>query len=106
MGRRLENDVLVAVIDRTGRGGTRKVKTAFEEVTEEYRSHGLSVRLPVTAEIARMAIMGASKSTSERHTLFVSARAVESDVLDGLIAHEAGHKLRTVGGHPSHTAPE
>jgi len=82
--------VLVAVIDRTGRGGTRKVKTAFEEVTEKYASHGLSLRLPVTAEIARMAIMGASKSTSERHTLFVSARA--------------GHMLRTEAGHSSHNA--
>ena len=96
--------MLVAVIDRTGRGGTRKVKTAFEGVTEKYASHGLSLRLPVTAEIARMAIMGASKSTSDRHTLFVSARAVESDLLDGLIAHEVGHMLRTEAGHSSHNA--
>ena len=96
--------MLVAVVDRSGRGGTRKVKAAFEEVTEKYAAHGLALRLPVTAEIARMAIMGASKSTSDRHTLFVSARAVESDLLDGLIAHEMGHMLRTEAGHPSHNS--
>jgi hypothetical protein len=96
--------VLVAVVDRSGRGGTEKVKAAFEEVTQKYATRGIALRLPVTAEIARMAIMGASKSTSDRHTLFVSARAVESDLLDGLIAHEVGHMLRTEAGHPSHNA--
>jgi hypothetical protein len=96
--------VLVAVIDRSGRGGTKKVKVAFEEVTQKYASHGLALRLPVTAEIARMAIMGASKTTSDQHTMFVSARAVESGLLDGLIAHEVGHMLRTEAGHPSHNA--
>lgn len=49
-----------------------------------------------------MAIMGASKSLKIRHTLFVSVRAVESDMLDGLIAHEVGHMLRTEEGHASH----
>jgi len=32
----------------------------------------------------------------------VSVRAVESDLLDGLIAHEVGHMLRTEEGHASH----
>ncbi len=95
--------MLVAVVDRSGRGGTKKVKAAFEEVTEQYASRGLALRLPVTAEIVRMAIMGASKSTSDRHTLFVSVRAVESGMLEGLIAHEIGHMLRTEAGHPSHS---
>lgn len=95
--------MLVAVVDRSGRGGTKKVKAAFESVTEAYASRGLVLRLPVTAEIVRMAIMGASKSTSDRHTLFVSVRAVESGMLEGLIAHEIGHMLRTEAGHPSHS---
>ncbi len=51
-----------------------------------------------------MAIMGATKSGDSAHTLFVSTRAVESGVLDGLIAHEMGHMLRTESGHPSHSA--
>lgn len=95
--------MLVAVVDRTGRGGVQKVKAAFEEVTQKYASHGLALRHPVTAEIVRMAIMGASKSVSDRHTLFVSARAVESGVLDGLIAHEMGHMLRAEADHSSHS---
>ena len=49
-----------------------------------------------------MPIMGASKFMKDRHTLFVSLRAVESGMLDGLIAHEVGHMLRTEEGHASH----
>src|SRR2546425_12695513 len=96
--------VLTAVVDRSGRGGTRKVKAAFEEVTARYAEHGLHVSWPVSAEIVSMAIMGATKSKDSAHTLFVSVRAVESGLLDGLIAHEMGHMLRTESGHPSHSA--
>ena len=95
--------MLVAVVDRTNGDGTRKVKAAFEEVENKYESLGHRLRLPVSAEIGRMAVMGASKSIAERHTLFVSVRAVESGMLDGLIAHEIGHMLRTESGHPSHS---
>jgi hypothetical protein len=95
--------VLTSFVDRAGRGGTRKFKTAFEEVAAKYESQGHRLQFPVSAEIARMAIMGASKSTADRHTLFVSVRAVESGLLDGLIAHEMGHMLRTEEGHPSHS---
>src|SRR5207249_836240 len=66
--------------------------------------HGLHVSWPVSAEIVSMAIMGATKSKDSSHTLFVSVRAVESGLLDGLIAHEMGHMLRTESGHPSHSA--
>ncbi len=99
---RLERAVLVAVVDRAGHGGTRKVKAAFEEVERAYAEQGQALNSPVSAEIVRIPIMGASKSLKDRHTLFVSVRAVESDVLDGLIAHELGHMLRTEAGHPSH----
>ncbi len=101
-GERLEPAVLVAVVDRVGRGGTRKVKSAFEEVVAGYASHDQRVQWPVTVEIVPIAIMGATKSKDSAHTLFVSARAVESGMLDGLIAHEMGHMLRTESGHPSH----
>jgi len=98
----LESDVLVAVVDRAGRDGISKVKVAFEAVERRYAELGYRLERPVTAEIAGMPIMGASKSLKTRHTLFVSVRAVESDVLDGLIAHEVGHMRRAEEGHASH----
>ena len=100
--RRFERSVLSAVVDRTGRGGTRKVKEAFEEVERRYAAKGHEVRWPVSSEIVSMPIMGATKSAGSAHTLFVSRRAVESDMLDGLIAHEMGHMLRTEARHASH----
>src|SRR5438128_4086526 len=102
--RRLGFAMLTAVVDRWGRGGTRKVKAAFEEVAARYADHGLHIAWPVSAEIVSMAIMGATKSKASAHTLFVSVRAVESGLLDGLIAHEMGHMLRTESDHPSHSA--
>ena len=94
--------MLVAVVDRTGRGGTRKVKQAFEVVEQRYGELRSALKWPVSAEIVPIQIMGASKSQNDRHTLFVSARAVESGLLEGLIAHEVGHMLRTEAGHASH----
>lgn len=98
----LDRVVLVAVVDRAGRGGTRKVKSTFEEVERKYEEKGYRLRQPVSAEIVRIPIMGASKSLKDRHTLFISVRALESGMLDGLIAHEMGHMLRMEEGHPSH----
>src|SRR6266581_1446595 len=94
--------VLLAIVDKAGRGGTRKVKEAFEAVERRYGEEGLRLRSPVSAEIVSMPIMGASKSLGDRHTLFVSVRAVQSGTLDGLLAHEMGHMLRTEAHHPSH----
>jgi hypothetical protein len=95
-------DVLVGVVDDAGRGGARKVKAAFETVEQRFGELGRQLRRPVTAEIVTMPIMGASKSLEDRHRLFVSVRAVQSEMLDGLIAHEVGHMLRTEEGHASH----
>lgn len=94
--------MLVAVVDRAGRGGTRKAKSTFEEVERRYAEKGLHLSRPVSAEIVKIPIMGASKSLKDRHTLFISVRALESDLLDGLIAHEMGHMLRTEERHASH----
>ena len=94
--------MLVAVVDRVGRGGTRKVRSIYEDVVTDYEAHGHCVRWPVSVEIVGLGIMGATKSRDSEHTLFVSSRAVESGVLDGLIAHEMGHMLRTEARHPSH----
>lgn len=78
------------------------MKAAFETVEKRYGELGYRLQRPVSAEIVAMPIMGASKSLKNRHTLFVSVRAVESGLLDGLIAHEVGHMLRTEEGHASH----
>jgi len=94
--------VLIAIVDKAGRGGTRRVKEAFEAVERRYAEEGLRLRSPVSAEIVSMPIMGASKSLRDRHTLFVSVRAVQSGTLDGLVAHEIGHMLRTEAHHASH----
>ena len=95
--------MLIAVVDKAGRGGTRKVKSAFESVERAYAGLGHTLQRPVSAEIVAIPIMGASKSLPDRHTLFVSVRAVESGLLDGLVAHEVGHMLRTEQDHASHS---
>jgi len=95
-------DVLLTVVDKAGGGGVREVREAFETVERGYAEEGLRLRSPVSAEIVSMPIMGASKSLSDRHTLFVSVRAVQSGTLDGLVAHEMGHMLRTEARHASH----
>lgn len=95
--------MLIDVVDRAGRGGIRKVRSAFDEVERRYSQLGHRLTRPVAAEIVAMPIMGASKSLKGRHTLFVSVRAVESSLLDGLIAHEVGHMLRTEEDHSSHS---
>ena len=101
---RVHRNVLGAVVDRTGRGGTTKVRSAFEAVEARYAAQGLRLTRPVSAEIVRIPIMGASTSSADGHVLHVSARAVGSEMLDGLIAHEMGHMLLTEAGHPSHDA--
>src|SRR5205823_65263 len=92
--------------DKAGRGGTRKVKSAFESVERAYAGLGHTLQRPVSAEIVAIPIMGASKSLPDRHTPFVSVRAVESGLLDGLVAHEVGHMLRPPRtGHRSSGSP-
>src|SRR2546427_2832338 len=92
--------VLVAVVDRAGRGGTRKVKAAFEAVEARYGELGYTPQRPVSAEIVAIPIMGASKSLKDRHTLYVSVRAVQAGLPHGLIPHEARAMLPTEAGHP------
>ena len=79
------------------------MKAAFEAVETRYAELGHTLQRPVSGEIVAIPIMGASKSLKDRHTLYVSSRAVESGLVDGLIAHEVGHMLRTEARHPSHS---
>src|SRR2546422_8782523 len=84
---RVARSVLTAVVDRSGRGGTRKGKAAFEEGAARYEEHGLRVSWPVSAEIVSVAIMGATKLSDSPHPLFVAVRPVECRLLRELIAH-------------------
>ncbi len=101
--RRVRPSVLTAVIDRTGRNGSAKLRSAFDEVESRLSVQGLKVRWPVSGEIVDIPIMGATKSAKEHHTLFVAAGALRSHALDGLVAHEMGHMLLTEAGHASHS---
>lgn len=94
--------VLASVADRTGSGGTDIVRRAFERVESQLAARGWTVGRPVSVEVVRMPIMGATTSKPRGHTLYVSERARDGGMLEGLIAHEAGHMLLTEAGHPSH----
>lgn len=94
--------VLTSVVDRTGEADASVVRATFEGVERRLAAHDLRVAWPVAIEVVRMPIMGATKSTNGSHTLFASLDAVRSNALDGLLAHEAGHMIRTERRHPSH----
>jgi hypothetical protein len=94
--------VLTTVVDRTGKGDVQQVRSTFDEVMEELAKHGYRVAWPVSAEIVNAEIMGATRSPPGRHELSLSIWALRTNMLDGLIAHEAGHMIRTEAGHPSH----
>lgn len=94
--------MLASVIDRTGAGGSDRVRAAIATVEARLAARGQRVAWPIAAEIVPIPVMGATKSPPGRHTLFLSADAVRSSMLEGLIAHEMGHMIRTEERHPSH----
>ncbi len=94
--------VLTSVADRTGHGEPERVRATFEAVERKYAEAGYRILWPVALEVVRMPIMGATKSANGQHTLFASLDAVRSNALDGLLAHEMGHMIRTETRHPSH----
>ncbi len=94
--------MLTSVVNRTGKGDIQLVRSTFEEVEQRLQAHGLRIAWPVSAEIVRSDIMGATRSASSHHKLMISVWALGSTMLDGLIAHEAGHMIRTEADHPSH----
>jgi len=46
--------------------------------------------------------MGYTSRQSQRHMIVVSGFAVESGMLEGLLAHELSHVYRNITNHPSH----
>lgn len=94
--------VLTSVVDRTGEADPDDVRATFETVERKYAERGLRILWPVSIEVVRMPIMGATKSANGSHTLFASLDAVRSNAFEGLLAHEGGHMIRTETRHPSH----
>lgn len=94
--------VLTSVVDRTGRADVVRIRATFDAVERRLAAHGFRVAWPVEVQVVAMPIMGASRSDRGHHTLYVSVGAVRSDALDGLLAHEMGHMIRTETRHPSH----
>ncbi len=94
--------MLVGLVDRTGRADVAEVRSTFEDVERRLAAHDLRVIWPVHVEVVSMPIMGATQSSRGHHTLFASLDAVRSNALDGLLAHEMGHMIRTETRHPSH----
>ena len=108
IGRHLISDgrprtgVLASVEGRTGQAGPEAVRAAYRQVERKLAAHGLRVSWPVSIEIVRMPILGATKTSNGRHTLFASLDALRSGALDGLKARGTGHMIRTETRHPSH----
>ncbi len=100
--RRRDAGVLAGVVDRTGRADVDRVRATFEDVERRLGAHDLRVGWPVDVEVVAMPIMGATNSTAGHHTLFASLDAARSNALDGLLAHEMGHMIRTETRHASH----
>ncbi len=101
-GPRPERGVLAGIVDRTGHADVARVRTTFEEVERRLAAHGFQVAWPVDVQVVTLSVMGATKSDRGHHTLYASLGAVRSDALDGLLAHEMGHMIRTETRHPSH----
>ena len=79
------------------------MRAAFRAVEASFAGAGHAPRWPVGVVVERMPIMGATQSRlGEGHLMHVSLQAAESTMLDGLIAHEMGHVVRTEARHPSH----
>ena len=94
--------MLTSVVDRTGRADVDGVRSTFDEVERRLAAHDLRITWPVAIEVVRMPILGATQSANGRHTLFASLGATRSATLDGLLAHESGHMIRTETRHASH----
>ncbi len=94
--------MLTSVVDRTGKADPEDVRSTFEGVERALAAHNLRIAWPVSIGVVRMPIMGATRSAKSHHTLYASLDAVRSNALDGLLAHEAGHMIRTETRHPSH----
>ncbi len=92
----------VHVEDESGMADVNLAKATWRHVVGRYGRLGLTIGRPVRIVIEAMPIMGATEPTSDGFRLHVAAHAVRSGMLDGLMAHEAGHMIRMEQGHPSH----
>lgn len=77
------------------------IKTLFA-VAEKYSAMGVPLAAPITLVVEHIPIMGATEPNGDGYRLHVASFAVQSGMLDGLIAHEMGHMIRMERHHPSH----
>jgi hypothetical protein len=90
------------VLDTTGSRGEKLLRRTFLAVEKRLRREGHRLRDGVQVVAVPITIMGASRVEGDRRVVLVSQWALRSEMLDGLIAHELSHILRTDEGHPSH----
>ena len=98
----MEHGGFITATDATGRADVGFATATWAEVVRRYAALGIRLRRPVALVIEAMPIMGATQTTRDGHRLHVAAHALRSGALDGLMAHELGHMVRTEQGHPSH----
>ncbi len=93
---------LAAVLDTTGSRGERRLRRTFRAVERRFVKAGYAPEGGIQIVALPMPIMGASRVEGDRRVIMVSQWALRSEMLDGLLAHELSHILRTDGDHPSH----
>ena len=98
----MAHDGLAYTMDTTGKADLKEAIATWSDVLARYARIGVRLERPVSLVIEDMPIMGATESTADGHRLHIAAHAVGSGMLDGLMAHEMGHMVRTERGHPSH----
>ena len=94
--------MLVDVEDQARTGLADSVVSAWGNVQDLLGEQGIRLARPVHAKIVDMPIMGASNFDGVAHTLYVSKQAARSEMLEGLVGHEASHMVLMERGHPSH----
>jgi hypothetical protein len=83
---------------------TDELKKAFENASRMMRDAGFQIDEEIDVVVDRkLPFMGYTTTRGqEKHTIVVSAMALDSGMVEGLLIHEMSHIYRTVTKHPSH----
>jgi len=93
---------IVGAIDLTGEANLDMAVETVKEVAARYHELGLDFERPLMVVVENLPIMGATEPAGDVFRLHIGAHAVNSGMLDGLVAHEMGHMFLMASGHPSH----
>jgi len=81
----------------------RSLENTLEWAKDRMKQKGFVVKTPVALSVdPKLAIMGYAKKEGESHRIVISAWALDSDMLGGLILHELAHIYFTDMGANSH----